>query len=488
MSGLNDTHANCCLNRRHFLGAGAFGLGGVALASLLQSEGLAADGPEKPPLEPVKFDLTPKKPHHDPKATAMISLFMGGGPSHIDLFDPKPLLKKYHAQFMPSDVEIKFDSAGGASKVVMASPYKFEKYGRAGIDFSELLPETAKIADEMTLVRSMNLKGIRNHVAGMQAMTFGRNSSTRPSLGSWLTYGLGAETQDLPAFVAIMADKPPGPPMWNSAGMLPAIYQGTTVRNTEPRILNLNPPPALQGRPQQLQLSLLEQLNREHAESRPGEHDLQARIASYELAARMQTAATDAFDLSKETKETRELYGIDEPQTKLLGEACLVARRLVERGVRFVQIWWYEWDMHEDIYNVLPKRCRQSDRPSSALVQDLKRRGMLDSTLVHWGGEMGRLPVIQDRGEGMKTAGRDHNTDGFSMWLAGGGVKQGHIHGATDDFGLYAVEGIAHHYDYLSTVLHLFGLDVNKLTYKQGFRNETLLDGQPGRVMHEWLA
>jgi hypothetical protein len=322
----------------------------------------------------------------------------------------------------------------------------------------------------------------------MKAMDTGRGPSGKPALGSWLTYGLGSESQDLPAFVALVVGKdPPGSPFWGS-GLLPSVYQGTHVREQEPRILDLNPPPYLLGEPQDLQLDLLGKLNREHLGEHPGEGDLQARIASYELAARMQLAASEATDLSKESAETRAMYGLDATETKRIGEACLIARRLVERGVRFVQIWYYAWDMHQNINESLPKACKATDQPSGALVKDLKQRGMLNDTLVFWGGEMGRLPVVQTARSGKFTPGRDHNTDGFSIWLAGGGVKGGHIHGATDDFGLFAVQDIVRHTDYLSTVMHLFGMDANKLIYKRNGRNETILDGQEGQVVKGILA
>ena len=479
--------AHTCLSRRHFLGTGAMSLGSLGLAWLLNQDGaLAADVPERPELERPVHDTRPKAPHFEPKARAMISLFMGGGPSHIDLFDPKPLLRRYDGQLFPGP-EIRFDNAGGASRVVMASPFKFQKRGRSGIEISELLPHTAGIADDLTLVRSLNLGGIRNHVAGMKAMDTGRGPAGRPALGSWLTYGLGSESQNLPAFVALVVRRdPPGSPYWSS-GLLPSVYQGTHVREEAPRIMNLDPPPHLRGEPQGLQLSLLDRLNRRHLAERPGENDLQARIASYELAARMQTAASEALDLRRETAETHRLYGLDQDETRRLGEACLIARRLVERGVRFVQIWYYSWDMHENINTVLPRVCRTADQPSAALVTDLKRRGLLDTTLVHWGGEMGRLPVIQGRG-GARGAGRDHNTDGFSMWLAGGGVKGGHVHGATDEFGLHAADDVVHHTDYLATVLHLFGLDAGRLVYRRNGRDETILDGQAGHVVRGILA
>lgn len=477
---------NHCLSRRHFLGTSAFNLGTLGFLSLLEGDGLlAAPAPEKPLLERAVYDNLPKKPHHAPRAKAMISLFMGGGPSHMDLFDPKPLLNKWDGKLFPGG-EIKFDNVGGASRTVMGSPFKFSKHGQSGIEMSELVPHMGSIADEMCLVRSMNLTGIRNHVAGMKAMDTGSGLGGRPALGSWLTYGLGSESQDLPAFVALVVGKnPPGSPYWAS-GLLPSVFQGTHVREQQPRIMNLDPPDYLKGPAQQSQLSLLNRLNQRHLESHPGELDLQARMASYQLAARMQTAASEALDIRNETEATKKLYGADNDRTRRLAEACIIARRLVERGVRFVQIWDYSWDMHENINEALTRRCAANDQPSAALVKDLKSRGMLDSTLVFWGGEMGRLPVIQGRGN--LKPGRDHNTDGFSIWLAGGGVKKGHVHGATDEWGLFAVDQVVHHYDYLATVMHLFGLDATKLTYKRNGRSETILNGLAGQVVKGVLA
>jgi hypothetical protein len=474
-----------CQSRRHFLGTSAFHLGALGLTSLLQDDGVIA-APAKPALEPAVFDTLPKGAHHEPRAKAMISLFMGGGPSHMDMFDPKPLLNEWDGKLFPGG-EIKFDNSGGATRTVMGSPFQFSRHGQSGIEMSELIPHMGGIADDICLLRGMNLKGIRNHVAGMKAMDTGSGISGRPALGSWVTYGLGSESRDLPAFVALVIRKnPPGSPYWSS-GLLPSIYQGTHVREQEPRIMNLDPPEYLRGAGQERQLAFLERVNRRHLEEFPGEHDLQARISSYQLAARMQTAASEALDISRETAATRKLYGVDESRTKALAEACIIARRLVERGVRFVQIWDYSWDMHENINAALQTRCAAADQPSAALVRDLKSRGMLDSTLVFWGGEMGRLPVVQTRGKDGKP-GRDHNTDGFSVWLAGGGVKRGHVHGATDEWGLNAVDGIVHHHDYLATVLHLLGLDANKLSFKRNGRDETILNGNPGRVVREILA
>ncbi len=472
-------------SRRHFLAKNALGISSLATAWLLNREGLLAK--PKPSLEEVTYDLTPKRPLAAPGARAMISIFTGGGPSHHDLFDYKPMLEKYAGQQFPGK-DIKYDNAGQATSIVMPSKWKFHRRGECGMEINDtLLPHFAEIVDEVTLVRSMHLPNIRNHVAGMRALTTGRGPEGWPSLGSWITYGLGAESQNLPAFVALVLGKnPPGSPFWDSRH-LPSVYQGTIVRETEPRIANLRPPMHLRGEAQENQLGLLDRLNRDHLAELPGEDDLSARIASYELAARMQTEASDALDLSQESEATRKLYGLDDPTTQRMGEACLLARRLVERGVRFVQIWNYGWDMHENIFAALEGACAKADKPAAGLVKDLKGRGLLDSTLVQWGGEMGRLPVVQNRGAG-REPGRDHNTEGFSIWMAGGGLKKGHVHGATDEFGHRAVQDIVTQHDFHATLLHQFGLDPEGLTYQHSGQNVALVEKGQGKVVEGILA
>ncbi|MCH7688074.1 MAG: DUF1501 domain-containing protein [Planctomycetes bacterium] len=462
------------------------GVGGVALSWLLQQEGLLADV-DRPELEPTTFDLTPKPPRHEPRARAMISLWMQGGPSHLDLFDPKPELAKYDGKTFPG--EIKYDNAAQASSIVLASPWEFRKQGQCGMELSELLPALGEVADDITLIRSMRT-GVNNHGQSIRALNTGRVLKGRPSLGSWMTYGLGSETENLPAYVALIdpGQLPViGVENWSN-GWLPSIFQGTVVRPREPRILNLDPPPHLQGAPQQRTLDYLRRLNRRHLAVHPENLDLQARIASYQLAARMQLKAKAALDLSQESKATQTLYGMDDPLTREYGSRCLIARRLIERGVRFVQVFTQNqfWDHHGRILTSLPAACRKVDKPAAALIKDLKSRGLLDSTVVHWGGEMGRLPVIQND-TGRKNVGRDHNTHGFSMWLAGGGFKQGCVYGATDDFGHHAVEDVVNHYDYHATLLHLFGLDHAQLIYKRNGREQTLTDGQPSRIVSEIL-
>jgi uncharacterized protein (DUF1501 family) len=409
---------------------------------------------------------------------------MQGGPSHHDLFDPKPELQKRHMENFPG--EIKYDNAAEASAKLFASPWKFSKHGQCGMELSELLPHLGGVADDICLIRSMRT-GVNNHGQSINAMNTGRITDGRPALGSWVTYALGSESQNLPAFV-VLTD-PSGVPVlgvdnWRS-GFLPALYQGTVIRPREPRILNLDPPPELAGAPQQRMLDYLGRINREYLEQRPGENDLAARVQSYELAAKMQVAAKEALDLSQESEATRKLYGLDDPETAEYAARCLIARRLVQRGVRFVQIHTgnQTWDHHGGIEKGLPAICKKTDKPAAALVQDLKQLGMLDSTLVHWGGEMGRLPVIQNE----KNIGRDHNTHGFSMWLAGGGVKGGLTYGATDEFGHHAVENIVNHFDYHATLLHLFGLDANRVTFQRPTGPDGLVKVEEGKIVWDIL-
>ena len=474
------------LSRRRFLHDSTFGVGSVALAHLLHQERLLA-APAKPDLERRHFDLKPKRPHFAPKARAMISLFMQGGPSHVDLLDPKPKLSELDGKPFPGT--IKYDNAAQASSKVLGSPWKFAKRGKCGTEVSELLPNLARVIDDVCVVRSMRT-GVNNHVQGIHALNTGRIVSAHPVLGSWLCYGLGSESQELPAFVALpdpVSLPVSGVEHWSN-GWLPSVYQGTVARPRDPRIPNLDPPPHLKGAPQKELLRYLDELNRSHLADHPGEHDLEARIASYELAAKMQTAAKEALDLSRETSKTKAAYGLDDPATADYGARCLIARRLVERGVRFVQVFTsnQQWDNHGSIRTTLPAVCRKTDRPAAALVADLKQRGLLDSTIVAWGGEMGRLPVIQNDA-GAAKVGRDHNTYGFTWWFAGGGFRAGITHGATDEFGHHAVEKVVSQHDLHATILHLFGLDAKKLVYKRSGTELSLLDGQEGKVVKEVL-
>ena len=473
--------------RREFCRNGAFGLAPVALAWLLQQDDAQA-APVKPNIHGQAFSRERRPTHFEPRATAMISLFMQGGPSQVDLLDPKPELKRLDGQKFPGT--IKYDNAAQASSRVLGSPWKFRRHGECGTDVSELLPGISKVVDDILVVRSMHT-GVNNHGQSIHAMNSGRTQRGRPSLGSWLTYGLGAETQNLPAFVALT--DPQGIPVegvlnWSN-GWLPSLFQGTVVRPQEPRILNLEPPASRRGAVQEAYLKYLRRLNEQHLEEHPENSDLAARISNYELAARMQTAAHEALDISKETKATQQLYGIDQPDSQEYGTRCLIARRLIERGVRFAQVFTKNqfWDHHGSIRSSLPAACRKTDRPAAGLVKDLKQRGLLDSTIVHWGGEMGRLPVIQNDA-GPAKVGRDHNTYGFTMWLAGGGFKRGGTYGATDEFGHHAITDVVNHYDYHATLLHLFGIEAEQLMFKRNGREETLLDGQPGNIVDGLLA
>ncbi|MFO0936486.1 MAG: DUF1501 domain-containing protein [Gemmataceae bacterium] len=477
-------------SRRHFLHSSAFGLGTLGLAHLLNQDRLLA-APPKPQLEQQQFTLQPRPPHFTGKAKAMISIFLMGGASQLDLYDFKPKLVEYDGKDFPGEVQ--YDNPVQSSRKVMAPIAKFKKYGQCGMEMSEILPHLGSIADEICVIRSMQTN-VNNHVPSLYALNCGKAIGGRATLGAWLTYGLGSVSQNLPAFVALTDNR--GLPLLGSEhwtnGPLPSLFQGTVVRPKEPRILNLDPPAQLLGKGQERQLALLQSLNADYNAKHPGENDLSARMASYELAAKMQLSAKEAFDLTRESKETREMYGVDDPVTRDYGSRCLIARRLVERGVRFVQLWnnGQSWDHHGEIRKALPDRVKEIDRPTAALVKDLKRLGLLDSTIVHCGGEMGRLPVIQVPlgDEGMKRVGRDHNTYGFSQWVAGGGFKKGFCWGATDEFSHKAVENIVSPQDWLTTVLHQFGLDIKKLEFKSNNRSVALLDGSAGQVVKGILA
>ncbi len=476
-------------SRRKFLVEQAMGLGSVALAWLLQQDNLLASS-AKLPKDTVAHDLKPKPTHFPAQAQAMISLFQHGGPSHVDLTDPKPELTKADGTDYAGD--IKYSFVNRASKKLLASPWKFQPRGQCGTEISELLPHLAEIIDDVCLIRSMHT-GANGHEVSIRYFHGGIPGVLgRPTLGSWLAYGLGSESQDLPAYM-VLTD-PGGPPVdgvhnWTN-GFMPPLYQGTVLRPKEPRILNLDAPAHLQGRLQAQNLTLLQQLNRRHLDLLPGERDLEARIASYELAAAMQTAAREALDISQETATTHTLYGLGQPETREYGTRCLIARRLVERGVRFVQLFHngQPWDNHSNIKTGLPNICRKTDQPAAALVKDLKQRGMLDSTIVHWGGEIGRLPVTEDHGGDPAKVGRDHNGQGFSIWLTGGGIKGGTVYGETDAFGHKAVTDVVTPNDYQATLLHQFGIDHNELTYQHNGQEQAITNHRGARVVREILA
>ena len=474
-------------SRRQFLATSAFGIGSFALAQLLHKDRLLAETSNKP-RENLPLNLQSRQPHFAPKATAMISLFMHGGPSHVDLFDPKPELTKHSGSDYTGDVVFSF--VNRASKKLFGTPFQFAKHGQCGTEVSELLPEIAKIVDDIAVVRSMHT-GHNGHEVSIRYFHGGIAGVTgRPTMGSWIVYALGSESQNLPAYM-VLAD-PGGHPVdgtlnWSN-GFMPPLYQGTVLRPQEPRIFNLDPPTRLKGTLQSQNLAFLDALNRRHLEQHPGEAELEARIASYELAAAMQTAAREALDLSQEPEHIHKMYGLDQDATRSYGERCLIARRLVERGVRFVQLFLggQPWDNHTSIRKTLPEICQRTDKPSAALVKDLKQRGLLDSTIVHWGGEIGRLPVCE--GELNDAAGRDHNGQGFTIWLAGGGFKPGMTYGETDEVGHKAAVNVVTPNDYQATILNQLGLDHNKLAYLNNGRELKLTDNRPARVVQELLA
>lgn len=449
------------ISRRAFLSHYAGSLGPLALAYLMAQNSARAEAAA------ASSAALPR----GGKAKAVICLFQHGGPSQMDLFDPKPELTKWHGKPYPGgNLEIHFDKQAGN---VLGSPYAFKKYGTCGMEMSELLPHTGGIADEITLVRSMSTESV-DHESALRLIHSGKFLAGMPSIGSWVVYAMGTENANLPAYV-VLSD-PGGLPVdgdknWTS-GWLPAVYQGTMFRSGGSPVLNLAPPDGALPGARRRQLELLAEFNRKHIDRHPGNSELAARIANVETAARMQLAVPDVVNLAQETEETRKMYGLDNPTTQEYGTRCLLARRLVEKGVRFVQIFLkgQPWDTHSKNAESLKGLCGMTDQPSAALVKDLKQRGLLESTIVIWTGEFGRLPVSQG------TDGRDHNRHGFSTWLAGGGFKAGYVHGATDDFGYKSVEKVVNVHDFHATLLHSLGLDHLKLTYPHDGRDASLTD------------
>lgn len=440
------------LTRRAFLGQSAGGLGALALASLAAPRILAAERPR-------------------PTAKAVISLFQHGGPSQMDLFDEKPELNKWAGKPYPGGkLEIHFNNKAGN---VLEAPYRFSRHGQCGMELSELLPHTGSIADDITLIRSMSTGSV-DHESALRIIHTGRFLAGLPTMGSWILYGLGSMNENLPAYV-VLSD-PGGLPVdgernWSS-GFLPAVYQGTPFRGGESPVFNLKTPAKIPAAARANQLEFIKQINQHHAGRFPENTELTARIANFETAARMQSAVPEALDLSSESEETKKLYGLDNPTTQEYGRRCLIARRLVERGVRFVQLFLkgQPWDTHEKNAERLKGLCARTDQPSAALVKDLKRRGLLDSTAVLWTGEFGRLPISQGKD------GRDHNRHAFSLWVAGGGFKGGYIHGATDDFGYQAVTDVVNVHDFHATLLHALGINHRALTFPQEGRAASLTD------------
>lgn len=473
---------NSMVNRREALRTFANGFGMLGLAGLLGESGMKAlaDAPTS-----GANPLAVHPPHFPPKAKNVIFLFMSGGPSHVDLFDPKPRLTQDNGKPLPFEKpKLERTKTGN----LLGSPFKFAKYGQSGIDVSELFPNLATCVDDMCIIRSMVADNINHNGACLQ-MNTGEQAFSRPSMGSWLLYGLGSENQDLPGFVVLSPAQPAqGAPLWSSS-FLPAAYQGTLVSNLADPVANLKNP-LFATDAQRRQLDALKELNELHRAAREDDSRLAARIESFELAFRMQAEAPEAFGIDGESEATKKLYGLDEKPTEIFGKQCLMARRLVERGVRCVQVYHTEtakrkscqlWDQHGGLRDELPNNCHATDKPIAGLLKDLKSRGLLDSTLVIWGGEFGRTPTAEGDN------GREHHPFGFTMWLAGGGVKGGTTWGATDEFGWHAVENKVHVHDLHATVLHLMGLNHEKLTYRYAGRDYRLTDVS-GNVVREILV
>lgn len=466
------------LTRRELLQTCGMGLGALALAQLQPT--VAQD---KGYVNP----LAPKPPHFAPKVKRVIHFFMNGGPSQVDTFDPKPMLTKYHGKPLP--IHLKTERKTG---VGFGSPYKFQKYGQSGIEVSEIYPHVAQHVDDLCVIRSMHTE-LPNHEPSLLLMNCGDQRQIRPSFGSWLTYGLGTENENLPGFIVLCPFGYPvsGTQNW-TAGFLPSVYQGTYIDTKETeveRLIQHIKNKSTSREQQRNQLDLLTSLNQRYQKQRQEDSLIEAQIQSYELAFRMQSEATDAFDVSQEPEKIREMYG-----NTLYGRQTLMARRLLERGVRFVQIWQGKdqpWDSHEYLVTSHRQLATATDKPISALLTDLKQRGMLDDTLVIWGGEFGRTPVVEltgaSGGTDEATWGRDHNNHGFTMWVAGGGIKKGYVHGASDEFGFAAQEKPIHVHDLHATLLQLLGFDHERLTYRYAGRDFRLTDVH-GLVVKDLLA
>jgi hypothetical protein len=477
----------CGRTRREFLWETGGGFTGLALTALLSADGFfdrRAVSAET--TSPANNPLAPRKPHHPARAKSVICLFMYGGVSQVDTFDPKPELTRHTGEPMPNldrDPLFQVRKPG----VLLGSSREFKRHGQSGIEVSDFYPHLAKCVDDLAIIRGTYTDSFA-HGSGLLQMNTGYLRQGYPCLGSWVSYGLGTFNQNLPSFVVLLDQRGgpiSGPPNW-SAGFMPAAYQGTQLRVTGDPILHLAPPAGVTAAQQRQQLDLLGKLNRRHQRMSPDNSELTARIASYELAFRMQASAPEAVDLAQETEETKRLYGLDQPLTEKFGRRCLLARRLVERGVRFVQVYSggghseETWDAHKDVVANHTLHCGETDRPIAGLLIDLKRRGLLDETLVVWTSEFGRTPT------GQNGKGRDHSPRGFTTWLAGGGVKGGQTYGETDEFGYAAVEDKVHVHDLHATILHLLGLNHEKLTYFHGGRQQRLTD-VAGQVVEELL-
>ncbi|MCC7085706.1 MAG: DUF1501 domain-containing protein [Pirellulales bacterium] len=470
-------HTEFTASRREFLHRAGGGIGLLALADMLQSNKLVADDRSAAAANSsFPSHLSPLAPRPAPlpvRARSVIWCFIDGGPSHLDLFDPKPELVKLSGQPLPASFARPMTAMGKtANTPLLASRRTFKQHGQSGIWVSDWYSEIASCVDDIAVIRSCWADGL-THVSSVGQMNTGTIFAGRPCLGSWALYGLGSECDNLPGFV-VLADYPDDPPGGNrqwSTGFMPATYQGTKFRSGKVPVLHVAPPEGYADNRQRRVLQFVQQLNRHHQLPRGDDSNLEARIASLELAYRMQSAAPEATDLASESADTIALYGIDQKETESNGRNCLLARRLVERGVRFVQLYMgsgSKWDAHSDVEGNHSQYCKETDRPIAGLLRDLKQRGLLDSTLVIWGGEFGRTPMSESG------SGRDHNPYGFTLWMAGGGVKGGVTYGATDEIGLYAVENKAHIHDIHATILALMGLDHEQLTFRNNGRDERL--------------
>ncbi len=465
-------------DRRQFLQSAGGGAGLLALAALMGPPATSAAGRGNP--------SAPRPTHFPARAKRVIWLFMHGGPSHVDLWDPKPDLIKYAGQPLPESFGQVMTRRDVARNPLLAPIKPFHPQGQSGLPISELLPHMSQCADDWLVIRSMHGDSV-NHPQSVYQMNTGSILMGKPSLGSWVAYGLGSENENMPAFIVLPdpgGGLKGGPPAWGNA-FLPATYQGVTMRAGATPILNLAPQPEISTAQQRRILSAVLDQNRRHLEQRGGNDELDARIAAYELAFRMQTAAPDLVDLSQESEETRRLYGLDDQQTSEFGTRCLLARRMIEQGVRFVQLYSGDtngWDAHQNVIENHGTYCRRTDKPVAGLIQDLKRRGLLDETLVIWGGEFGRMPMSE------QGTGRDHNPWGYTVCLAGAGLTGGRAHGSTDAIGLRAAEKPVRVCDFHATILHLLGLDHNRLTYFHNGLDQRLTGPDEAEVVHELLV
>jgi hypothetical protein len=463
------------VTRRWFFEQCRIGLGAMALGHLLRQEGFAADAARTGPL-------APKTPHFTPKAKRVIFLFMAGAPSHLELFDYKPKLAQFDGTLPPKDLLKGYRAAFiNPNSKLLGPKFKFARYGQSGAELSELLPHFSKVVDDVAIVKSMVTDAF-NHAPGQLLMNTGTQQFGRPSMGAWVTYGLGSESQDLPAFVVFSSGKkgPSGGSSCWGSGFLPTVYQGVQFRGSGDPVLYLSNPRGVDRELQRDSLDSIKQLNQMRL-GVTGDPEIATRINSFEMAFRMQSSAPELMDLSREPKEVLEMYGA-EPGKPSFANDCLLARRLVERGVRFVQLYHEAWDQHSNLVKDLRKNCEDTDKACAALIRDLKQRGMLEDTLVVWGGEFGRTPMVQGGEDG-----RDHHPNAFTMWLAGGGIKPGLVMGESDELGFNVVREKVHVHDLHATILHLLGFDHTKLTYRFQGRNFRLTD-VAGNVVKELLA